>query len=138
MKTVASFRDASQAYLAKGRLETEGISAILLDEYLVGIDWTYSQAIGGVKVQVTEADHERASKILQQDCSDKLKAMDIGASSEEVCPRCGSTSIAAQRYSLWSLIPSLLFLAPSFFGERSGDALTVVRPGKALRPHSKL
>ena len=50
MKTVASFRDASQARPAKGRMEAEGISAFVLDEYLVGIDWMYSQAIAGVKV----------------------------------------------------------------------------------------
>jgi hypothetical protein len=118
VKTVVSFRDAPQAYLAKGRLEAEGISAILLDEYLVEINWTYSQAVGGVKVQVSETDYERANKILRQDYSDELKSMDIGVPEGDVCPKCGSQSVGAQRYSLWSLIPSLFFFVPFFFRKK--------------------
>ncbi len=33
MKTVATFREAYQAYLAKDKIEAEGISSILVDEY---------------------------------------------------------------------------------------------------------
>ena len=65
-------------------MEAEGITAIVLDEYLIGIDWMYSQAIGGVKVQVDEADFERAGRILQQDYSGKLEGKNVGASANEV------------------------------------------------------
>ena len=93
MKTVATFREAYQAYLAKGKLEAEGISSIVVDEYLVGINWMYSQAIGGVKVQVPEADYERATKILKEDYAKDLDALDQEGPKES-CPKCGSLSIS--------------------------------------------
>jgi hypothetical protein len=117
VRTVASFREAYQAHLAKGKLETEGISAIVLDEYLVGINWMYSQAIGGVKVQVPEADYERAHKILEGDYAEDLIALDPERSMDS-CPECGSPSISVHPYSRWWLIPSLLFLCPVFFGRK--------------------
>ncbi len=117
MRTVASFREAYQAYLAKGRLETEGISAIVLDEHLAGINWMFSQAIGGVKVQVPEDDFEQALKILEEDYAEDLIEMDPDKSTDR-CPECGSASISVKPYSIWWLIPSLYFLCPVFFGRK--------------------
>ena len=114
MKTVATFREAYQAYLAKGKLEGEGISSIVVDEYVVGINWMYSQAVGGVKVQVTEADYERASQILKKDYTKDLDALDQEGPKDS-CPKCGSFSISLRPYSRWWLIPSLFFEAPIFF-----------------------
>ena len=112
MRTVASFREAYQAYLAEGKLETEGISAIVLDEHLAEINWLYSQAIGGVKVQVPEADYEsRALKILEGDYAEDLLVLDPDKSTDR-CPECGSASISVKPYSSWWLIPSLLLLCP--------------------------
>jgi ribosomal protein S27AE len=114
LKTVATFREAYQAHLAKGRLEAEGISAIVLDEYTVGINWMYSQAIGGVKLEVQDLDYDRALKILKEDYGQDLMAQQDDIS-KDVCPRCGSPSISVRPYSVWWLIPSLLFLVPIFF-----------------------
>ena len=111
MKTVATFREAYQAYLAKGKLEAEGIFTIILDEYLIGINWMYSQAIGGVKLQVPEADFERAREILKEGYSQEIDAIN----DRDVCPACGSPSISIRPYSCWWLIPSILFLFPIFF-----------------------
>jgi len=118
VKTIAAFRDLSQAHLAKGKLEAEGVFSILLDEYLVGIDWVYSQAIGGVKLQVRDSDVKRAHNILKEDCSDILRKKNLDMPAE-VCPKCGSCNISVQRYSLWSLIPSLFFLCPIFFRRKN-------------------
>jgi hypothetical protein len=118
VKTVASFREPYQAHLAKGKLEAEGIPAIVLDEHLVQINWNFSQAIGGVKVQVPEAALDQAREILKSDYLEKLSATDeakLEPTPEDVCPKCGSDSISSHRYSLWSLVPSLLFLLPIFF-----------------------
>ena len=114
MKTVATFREGYQAYLAKGKLEAEGISSVVVDEYLIGINWMYSQTIGGVKVQVAEADYERAEKILKEDYSKDVDALDQEGPKES-CPKCGSPSISLRPYSRWWLIPSLFFEAPIFF-----------------------
>jgi hypothetical protein len=114
VKTIATFREAYQAYLAKGKLEAEGISSIVVDEYLVGIDWMLSQAIGGVKVQVAEADYERAAQILKEDYTKDLDALDQEGPKDS-CPKCGSLLISLRPYSRWWLIPSLYFYAPIFY-----------------------
>jgi hypothetical protein len=121
MITVASFREASIAHIAKGKLEAEGIPAAIVDENLVQINWTLSHAIGGVKVQVPSDAVERAREILAKDYEQEL--IDMGESfleaiPEGVCPKCGSTSLSVPRYSLWSLVPSLVFLLPIFFRRR--------------------
>jgi hypothetical protein len=97
-----------------------------MDEYLVGINWMYSQAIGGVKLQVAEADYERAEKILKEDYSKDIDALDQEGPKES-CPKCGSHSISLRPYSRWWLIPSLFFEAPSSFEERNGDVLIAAR-----------
>jgi hypothetical protein len=114
VKTVATFREAYQAHLAKGKLEAEGIPSIVVDEYLAGVNWMYSQAIGGVKVQVAEADYERAEEILKEDYSKDVDALDQEGPKES-CPKCGSHSISLRPCSLWWLIPSFFFEAPIFF-----------------------
>jgi len=118
METVASFREPYKARLAKGKLEAEGIQAIVLDEHLVQMDWVLSRAIGGVKLQVLEEDFDRAREILGTDYIDELSEVEeaqLEPTPDEVCPKCGSDLISSKRYSLWSLIPSLLFLLPIFF-----------------------
>jgi len=62
--TVAAFSIPYQAHLAKGLLEANGIAAHIADEFTVSVNWLYSNAIGGVKVQVAEADVEEARRIL--------------------------------------------------------------------------
>ncbi len=118
MKKVASFREPYQAYLAKGRLEAEGIPTFISDEYVVQMDWTHSEAVGGVKIKVPDEWLGRAREILAADYGGDLLAIEearLQPESEEMCPRCGSFSISPARYSVWSLIPSLFFLVPFFF-----------------------
>ena len=121
LKTVASFRESYKAYIARGRLEAEGIPVVIVDEHLVQVNWMYSQAIGGVKLQVPEEMLEQAREILSMDYEQELAAIEeagIEPNSEEVCPQCGSSSTSVQRYSIWSLVPSLIFGMPFFFRKR--------------------
>ena len=73
MTQIAHCRDATEAYLIKGGLAAEGIPAEVLDEHLVGINWLYSDAVGGVKVVVRPEDEERAATFLEEhrDAADK-------------------------------------------------------------------
>lgn len=68
--TVAAFSQPYQAELAKAHLESEGIQAFLSDEYVVGINWFLSNAVGGVTLQVAEPDAVAAREILSTDQSD--------------------------------------------------------------------
>jgi hypothetical protein len=91
--TIASFINPWDAYLAKGRLEDEGIPALIVDEYHVWANWIYAQALGGVKVQVAEENMTAANSI--------LNSLERGRYAEELrsefpdldannCPECGS------------------------------------------------
>jgi hypothetical protein len=64
--TVASFNYAHQAELLKGRIESEGITCNLKDELTATANPFYSNAIGGVKVQVRQDDVEKTIPILKE------------------------------------------------------------------------
>lgn len=53
-------------YIIKGRLESEGIQCFLKDELTVQAYNLYSNAVGGVKLQVLEEDVEKARGILAE------------------------------------------------------------------------
>ena len=59
-----SFTLPQDAYLVKGRLESEGIETFLKDELTTQVYNFYSNAIGGVKLLVREPDYQRAYDIL--------------------------------------------------------------------------
>lgn len=67
MKTVASFSKPFEAHLLIARLEANGIRAFARDENLVTLDWLYSNAVGGVKIDVADEDYERALELLETD-----------------------------------------------------------------------
>jgi hypothetical protein len=65
--TIATYIGAWEAHLARAKLESEGIFAVVLDDQIASINWFYSNAVGGVRLQVSEADAERAALILEKD-----------------------------------------------------------------------
>jgi hypothetical protein len=67
--TIAKYLYPYEADLAKSRLEAEGIPAFAADEYIVRFDWFYSNAVGGIRLQVAEEDAELAMEILASDLS---------------------------------------------------------------------
>ncbi|WP_161967393.1 putative signal transducing protein [Fimbriiglobus ruber] len=69
---------AAKAEIAKSLLEAEGIRAVISNEYLVGMYWLWSNAFGGIPVQVLEEDVEQATIVL----ADRF---DPGELSEESC-----------------------------------------------------
>lgn len=83
--TVASFSKPEDAHLLRIRLEAGGVPAYLQNENLVQIDWLYSNAVGGVRVQIDEQDVEKAREILTEE---PLGDFPIGF---PVCPVCASS-----------------------------------------------
>lgn len=63
--TVAIFQYPHEAYVIKGRLESEGIEVFLQDELTVQTYNFISNAVGGIKLQVKESDIEKATSILK-------------------------------------------------------------------------
>ena len=64
--TVATFNDPVEAAMARNCLESEGVSAILVDEQTIATDWGLGNAIGGIKLQVSAAQLEKAEFLLTQ------------------------------------------------------------------------
>jgi hypothetical protein len=60
--TIASFLDAGTAHALRGRLEAEGIYAIVADDHTLAFGIP-ANALGGVKVKVIEEDAEEALEI---------------------------------------------------------------------------
>lgn len=84
MRTVASYSKPEEAYLAASFLEGNGLRVSLRDAHTVSVNQFYSQAIGGVKVEVAEEDFELALELLSLP-----KEKDTGI----LCPYCGSSEI---------------------------------------------
>lgn len=66
MITVATFHLPQDAYIIRGRIESEGIFCYLKDELTVQSDNIISNAIGGVKLQVHESDVQKVLPILEE------------------------------------------------------------------------
>src|SRR5262245_16619066 len=62
--TVAVYNLPTQAQIARNSLEAAGIKAYVADAELVAMDLVLSSAVGGVKVQVSDADAQRAADVL--------------------------------------------------------------------------
>jgi hypothetical protein len=60
-----SYRDLTAALADRTALESAGIECFLYDDNLVRLDWFVSNAIGGVKLVVSERDVAEATQILQ-------------------------------------------------------------------------
>jgi hypothetical protein len=87
------------------KLEGSGIEAFLPDETMAQMNWLYTNAIGGVRVQVHEDDLEAAREVLE-----------LGPAEKGVvpCPRCGSQNIRYQNLSPLSAVSIFIgFILPS-------------------------
>ena len=95
-----SFTSVHEAQLATSALEAFGIEAHLADEHLVSMAWTYSNAIGGVKVLVPQARSAEALQVLEagagalDEPSPLMPPPADGASG--ACPRCGGTAFGSR------------------------------------------
>lgn len=95
MKTLASFSTPAEAHVALTRLESAGIEAVIRDEFTVTFWWLWSNAIGGVKLDVVEDDFAVAREILA------LRPEEPGMLS---CPFCGSTDTSVRVLSTFGAV----------------------------------
>lgn len=108
--SIASFDNNIEAEAARAKLENEGIPAFLKDENIVSTIWLYSNAVGGIKLEVSSEDEARARDILQRKEEAIKVDHQIGTGSELVCPNCQSDNIKRESYSRAVIALSILFL----------------------------
>lgn len=91
--TVARYRDLSEAIVARSVLEAEDIPCLLKDENTVRMDWTLSNFLGGLRLQVPEDDVPRAQELLGQPLPQSIEFADESSFDQPACPKCGSTNV---------------------------------------------
>lgn len=64
--TICRYSFSFEAHVARALLESEGIPVFVADEHTINMQWLYSDALGGVRLQVPEAFVERALELLQE------------------------------------------------------------------------
>ncbi|WP_299102492.1 DUF2007 domain-containing protein [uncultured Winogradskyella sp.] len=100
--TIAKFPYSTEAQIAKGRLEADGIDVFLRDNLTIDTDPLVSQAIGGVKLKVLAKDEEKARVILQS-----IKAYSVDDDGNPiVCPNCKGEHI--EMYTTITNLKSLM------------------------------
>ena len=114
MKTIATFSKPEEAHLFRTRLEAAGVQAFVQDEHFVQLDWLYSNAIGGVRVQIADEDFDAVREFLAADSPQSSpNAVDV------VCPECGSHETAPDEFPRRIAFLSLLVISfPLLFTRR--------------------
>jgi hypothetical protein len=69
MITIATFDSPTEAHIALGRLQAEGIPCMLADEYMGNYGMPASIAVGGIKLKVEPELAQRALEVLASDRS---------------------------------------------------------------------
>jgi rubrerythrin len=91
--TIATYRFAPKAEMAKVLLEQEGIMAFVADATIVNTDWFLGGAVGHVKLQVPANQVAAASALLRQH-AEALDAERANAAededADETCLACGA------------------------------------------------
>jgi hypothetical protein len=106
--TIASFSHAPEAYVTFTKLQAEGILSFIADDYMVTMNWLWSNVLHGVKIRVRESDVEAAVKIL-----DSIpKELPEDNYESERCPECNSVDT---RYYIFNLRAIYIIWLITFF-----------------------
>ena len=109
MKIIASYSKPEEAYLIASLLEGNGITVNVRDAETVSNYWMYSNAIGGVKIEVPEPEEEKAKEILN------LPKEPIGMLA---CPRCGSGNVKIREMNILTAISVALGIMIPFASKK--------------------
>ena len=90
-----SFTDPIKAHIVKGLLVSCGIECFLSDVNMITVNLMYSQALGGVKLNVFERDIETINNLLG---AEQIEAVtDFSSNMDEsgiYCPQCHSANVS--------------------------------------------
>ena len=110
---VATFDNPTIAHIARSRLESEGILAVLDGEHHVAMDWMITNAVGGVKLLVRSTDSDSAIRILTEtpEVFQHDQASDCPRDDGDICcPDCESPETYRERMKRKWIYLSILFL----------------------------
>ncbi len=117
MPVLASYSKPEEAFLVASLLHANGIETEVRDADIINTQWMYSNAVGGVKVVVSDDDLERAREVLN------LPPQGKGIL---ICPHCGSQRVRLRELNLLTALSVAMgFLLP--FSSRQVDCLDCKR-----------
>ena len=106
LTTIATYSFPYEAQIAWAKLDSEGIPAFIADEQTINMQWLYSNAMGGVRLQVPQVFVQQALELLAEDAT---AAVEQEQGSDAVqCSACGSTRM--EPYQLGRRLAFLVFL----------------------------
>jgi len=110
---VATCSQPFEASLIQMELESSGIDCELENEFTVGIDPLLSNAVGGIKITVSEENTEHASQVLKNYYENKAREE---AEKAKTCPKCqNKNGQPIKRPNWWGIISVLTLGAFSVF-----------------------
>lgn len=92
MAIVGHFRDLPGAEVASATLEAAGIENSLSDTFMVGVAWTYSTALGWIRLSVGDSDVEAARGVLEETGSIEWPELELDEAPQR-CPVCESEEL---------------------------------------------
>ncbi|QQS51219.1 MAG: DUF2007 domain-containing protein [Bacteroidota bacterium] len=119
---ILTFVYPHEAHFAKAFLESEGIESEIRDELTAQMNNFYSNAIGGVKLMVREADFNSGIEALKKggyinetivNEADKIEIVFVEKGFNiNICPYCKSENISIKKVpNIWTVIVIFLFNA---------------------------
>ncbi|MBX2828439.1 MAG: DUF2007 domain-containing protein [Flavobacteriaceae bacterium] len=116
-ETIARYTDTSEALVVKGRLESEGIPAFIVDHGTLDSDPLISTKSGGVKLNVSIENKEQALAIIKSISDFSID----NEGSAIACPNCGGEQVKFYSNQGNVTNPLALFFRRIFSKPTSGD-----------------
>jgi hypothetical protein len=114
--TIERCTNPIEAHILAGRLEVEGVRAFVANEHHIWANWFLSNALQGVKVQVTAEQAAEAAEILVRLRAGEFSRMD--GFSAEACPHCGVVAaLGSPRSQQVALLALWFFTLPLPFSK---------------------
>jgi hypothetical protein len=89
--TLWRYRDLPEALVARAKLDSDAVWCVLADDNVVRLDWFWSNAFGGVRLQVEDTDAEHALALLAEEIPAGFTAEETGETYQQPdCPKCHS------------------------------------------------
>jgi hypothetical protein len=93
--TLWRYRDLPEALVAKSKLDSDAVPCFLADFGIVRLDWFWSNAVGGVKLQVADENVEHALALLSEEIPAGFTAEETGeAYRQPECSKCHSRYVS--------------------------------------------
>ncbi len=110
--TVRTYRDLSEALLAKGKLDAAGIDCEVADSNMARMNWFLSNMLGGVRIQVHPSDVENAVAVLDEPIPESLEVDGIGTVEQPRCPKCNSLDITYEALDKAASVATMMLRIP--------------------------